>query len=265
LEKRYQFDSQLTQGFTEARQVFIRELLGAMRRQIELGSALDVGCGVGYFSKFLMDLGFRVVGVDGREENVREGKRRYPEIDFIAGNAEELPIPQLGTYDFVLCVGLLYHLENPFRAIRKLYSLTNKALLVESMCAPGTEPSLQLVDESHCEDQGLNYVAFYPTEACLVKMLYRAGFPFVYSFDKLPEHPLFRASVWRRRERTMFLASKEPMGITGLDMAPNVIGSWEILSTFRERLKARLDRLMGFKRGLRPQVSPGAEDAGNAC
>ncbi len=261
MEKKWQFDSDLTRGFTEARQAFIGQLLGSLRQQTDMLSALDVGCGVGYFSKFLLEAGFRVVALDGREENVREGKRRYPEVDFVVGNAEDMPLSQLGTFDFVLCVGLLYHLENPFRAIRNLHSLTSKVLLVESMCAPGDDPSMKLVDESHAEDQGLNCVAFYPTESCLSKMLYRAGFPFVYSFETLPDHPLFHASLWRRRERTMLMASKDRLRAAALRAAPNVHGSWEILSTPRERLRTRLDRLVGTVRRPRQQISSGPHDA----
>lgn len=255
MEKKWQFDSDLTRGYTEARQTVIREFLARVQEPMRLARALDVGCGVGYFSKFLLDTGFQVVAVDGREENVKEGKRRYPEIDFVTANAEDLPVENLGTFDFVLCVGLLYHLENPFRAIRKLYSSTSKVLVVESMCASGTQPSLQLVDESESEDQGLSYVAFYPTEACLVKMLYRAGFSFIYSFEKLPEHTLFRASFWRRKERTMLVASKDALGAPGLRLLPDVKGSWEILSAPRERFRQRLEPMTGLLRKIRAQIA----------
>jgi tRNA (mo5U34)-methyltransferase len=256
LEKKWTFDSDVVRGYTEVRQEFIRELLRVMREQIQLGTALDVGCGVGYFSKFLSDLGLRVVAIDGREENTREAKERYPEISFFMRNVEDPALPDIGAFDLVLCVGLVYHLENPFRAIRNLHSLTGKVLIVESMCAPGRGPSLHLVDEGEAEDQGLNYVAFYPTEACLVKMLYRAGFPFVYGFVRLPECSPFRASLWRRRERTMLLASKERLSAANLKLAPDVRGSWEILSTPRERWRIRFERMLGLTRKLGRQVSP---------
>jgi tRNA (mo5U34)-methyltransferase len=245
LEKAWRFDSDLARSFTEARQSVIRNLLGSIREPMKLDSALDVGCGVGYFSKFLADLGFRVTAIDGREENVQDGRKRYPHIEFRVGNAEELVALGLGAFDFVLCVGLIYHLENPFRAIRGLFSLTNRVLVIESMCAAGEDPSLQLVDETGSEDQGLSYVAFYPTETCLVKMLYRAGFPYVYNFRELPDYPLFRASVWKRKERAILVASKEPLEASCLVLVPDVKGSWEILSSRRERLKLKLDRLIG--------------------
>ena len=66
--------------------------------------------------------------------------------------------------------------------IRHLHAMTKNVLLVESVTFPGQEPIMALVDEGRTEDQGLNHLAFYPTESCLVKMLYRAGYSDVYGF-----------------------------------------------------------------------------------
>ncbi len=208
MTKTWSFDSEFTQSYTRVRQTFISEFLDALGSSVSLQSAVDVGCGVGYFSKFLHERGLQVVAVDGREENVKEGQRRHPEISFLTRDVEDPALPQIGAFDLVLCVGLLYHLENPFRAIRNLHALTSKLLIVESMCAPGTDPALALLDEGSEHDQGLNYIAFYPTESCLIKMLYRAGFPFVYRFDRQPPDPQFANTFARKRSRTFLAASK---------------------------------------------------------
>jgi SAM-dependent methyltransferase len=216
LEKVSAFDLPHAQEFTRVRQTAIAEFVRALRERLELSSALDVGCGVGYFSKSLTELGFRVLAVDGREENTIEAKRRHPEIDFLTFDVEELSSKDVGTFDFVLCVGLLYHLENPFRALRNLYGLTGKVLLLESTVVPGDTPVLHLTDELQTENQGLNYVSFHATESCLVKLLFKAGFPFVYGFKKLPDYVLFQNSPIRQRERTMLVATKQPLAVPQL-------------------------------------------------
>jgi len=216
----WSFDSELTRDYTRVRQTFLSAFLGGIRTQVDLHSAADVGCGVGYFSKFLVELGFAVVAVDGREENAAEGQRRHPEITFLTRDVEDPSLAQIGAFDLVLCVGLLYHLENPFRAIRNLHALTGKILFVESMCMADSSTAMQLLDESAIEDQGLNFVAFYPTEACLIKMLYRSGFPFVYLFDRLPDHPFCQATFTRKRQRTFMVASKVPVAGANLKLAP---------------------------------------------
>jgi tRNA (mo5U34)-methyltransferase len=217
--KTWSFDSELTQSYTRVRQAFISDFLGEIRGHVTLRTAIDVGCGVGYFSKFLCDRGLQVVAVDGRDENAKEGQRRYPEITFLTRDAEAASLPEIGIFDFVLSVGLLYHLENPFRAIRNLHALTGKVLIVESTCVPGPEPELLLLEEEQMHDQGLNYVAFYPTEACLVKMLYRAGFPFVYGFDRLPPDVQFRTTLSRKQSRIFLAASKVELSCRNLVLA----------------------------------------------
>jgi tRNA (mo5U34)-methyltransferase len=263
--KQWSFDSELTQGYTRLRQAFISDFLEEIRGQVTLRTAIDVGCGVGYFSRFLCDRGFQVVAVDGREENVKEGERRCPEITFLTRDAEAASLPEIGIFDFVLSVGLLYHLENPFRAIRNLHALTGKVLIVESMCAPGPEPKLLLLEEVHGHDQSLNYVAFYPTEACLVKMLYRAGFPFVYGFDRLPPDVQFRTTISRKQSRIFLAASKVELSGRNLVLASEPImksvGSSDPWATTLSRarefssgklyaVKARLGRLFGPSRKM---------------
>lgn len=60
---------------------------------------------------------------------------------------------RLGEFDLVLCFGLLYHLENPLLAVRHLRSLTEKCLLLESMCVPDNKPSMLLKEEPSEFDQ----------------------------------------------------------------------------------------------------------------
>jgi SAM-dependent methyltransferase len=271
VQKQWHFDNEFTQRYTNVRQSFMGEFLTILQKKVTLESAIDVGCGIGHFSKFLLELGLDVVAIDGREENVAEGQRRYPDITFIARNVEDPTLPQIGSFDLVLCAGLLYHLENPFRAVRNLYSLTGKILLIETMCIPGAESSLQLLDEYSGEDQGLNYVAFYPTEACVVKMLYRAGFPFVYRFQHLPQDEQFTTTMWRKKQRAMLVASRMELMASNLVLASEPVqtmfGShnpWTTpLSRFRERGVAKISSMRGFmRRLLRPWRSKASSSSG---
>lgn len=208
MPKTFIFDSPEAVQFSQARQAFLQGFLANLRIKLALETALDVGCGVGNFSKFLRDAGFRVSALDGRQENVEEAKRRVENVNFRHADVEDVSLPAMGRFDLVLCVGLLYHLENPFRAIRNLFGLTGKVLIVESRCVPEASTMLYLMDEGQLEDQGLNYVAFYPSEGCLIKMLYRSGFPFVYRFLSFPDHEQFRKTSERKRSRTMLVASQ---------------------------------------------------------
>jgi SAM-dependent methyltransferase len=246
------FDRQDVVEFNEARQRLVTSFLKEVRSQAQLTTAADIGCGLGHFAKFLADLDFRVTAVDGRAENTAEGKRRFPEVTFLTADAESLPASEMGTFDLVLCFGLLYHLENPFRAMRFLRQLTGKILVIESMCAPGETASMELLDEYESDDQGLNYVAFYPTESCLIKMLYRSGFPRVYGLPSLPDHEFYRATFSHQRRRTMLVASTQDLRAQDLRLLPEPKRSWDIwltrFASWRMKFGLARDSLRGSRR-----------------
>lgn len=201
---------------TARRMAFLGALLPDLVRAHGLATALDVGCGVGEFSEFLRQQGLAVAGADARAENVAEAHARHPSIPFHVADVEDPAILGLGPRDLVLCFGLLYHLENPFRAVRHLRALTGEVLMLESMVFPSRFARAALVDEVRVADQGLRYVALVPSEACLVAMLFRAGFGAVYRPARLPDHQDFRASLPVRRRRTVLIAARSSVAAAGL-------------------------------------------------
>src|SRR5260370_2219721 len=130
------FDQKEYRQLIEARGEAIQRVVTRLKAALGLSNAVDAGCGVGFFSRTLRECGLNVYGFDGRAENVAEARRRFPLIPFEQGDTEERGILQLGRFDFVLSVGLLYHLETRLLALRTLRGLTEKCLLLESMCLP---------------------------------------------------------------------------------------------------------------------------------
>jgi FkbM family methyltransferase len=229
----------------EARGQTIRQSIASLKHVLGLATALDAGCGLGFFAQILHESGLAVRAFDGREENIQEGRRRFPDIGFERGDIQDSKIRGLGEFDFVLCFGLLYHLENPLAAIRNLRALTSKALLLESMCLPELTPWMLLREEPRLEDQSLTDVAFYASEGCLAKMLYRAGFPFVYRADVLPDHDDFKDTPEHLRRRTVLLATAAELATPGFTLFPEpkeLADPWQLeagrVSTFRRRVSS---------------------------
>ena len=242
------FDHPAYSRISEARGALLRRVLPEFREKLALRTALDVGCGLGYFSVLLRENGFRVWALDGREENVEEARKRHPEIEFLAANIEDSAVRQAGSFDLVLCMGLLYHLQNPFQALRNLEAVTGRILLIESMCVPEPGPVLLLLDEGSTEDQGLRHVAFYPSEDCLIMMCHRAGFAFVYRFARLPDHEDFQP-IWRgMRRRTMLAASREPLDFSSLIPVDGNLTFEDYWSTAGPRSRSPAGRLAEFLR-----------------
>jgi FkbM family methyltransferase len=210
-----EFDQRHYVKLIRARGETIRRVVTDLRRALGLRSAVDAGCGVGFFSRILQECGLDVSAFDGRAENVAEARRRFPGIGFEQGDVESGEILKLGTFDLTLCFGLLYHLENPMLAIRRLRALTDKGLLLESMCIPGSQAGMVLREEPATADQSLTEIGLYPSEGCLVKMLYRAGFGAVYRVAELPDHDDFRETAEHARRRTVLFASASAVQVPG--------------------------------------------------
>lgn len=79
-------------------------LLAILIRDANAGarSILDVGCGTGSHARSLIDLGFRVDGVDLEPEFVEIAQAKCPEGSFVVGDMTALDLPD--RYDVVTCL-----------------------------------------------------------------------------------------------------------------------------------------------------------------
>src|SRR5882762_6699186 len=96
------FDQGHYRKLIEARGATIRRLVHELKPLLHLSTALDAGCGVGFFAKILREAGLRVSAFDGRLENVAEARRRFPQILFQEGDVQNPEIRKLGEFDLVL-------------------------------------------------------------------------------------------------------------------------------------------------------------------
>jgi SAM-dependent methyltransferase len=104
------------------------------------GRALDIACHEGWFAHRLLEWGaHEVVAVDIRDVNVRRARLLRDHFELPAdrlriekADVYDLRADGLGSFDVVLMLGLIYHLENPIGAIRTARALTQGAFLLET-------------------------------------------------------------------------------------------------------------------------------------
>jgi len=70
---------------------------------------LDLGCGAGYDSKVMLDLGAKVVGVDLSEKLIEIAKQNLSDGKFYVGDITE-KLDNLGKFDGVLCLATIMHI-----------------------------------------------------------------------------------------------------------------------------------------------------------
>ena len=117
----------------------------AFKKAGRKATALDLACSEGWFAHRAREWGAGSVrGIDIRPENIRRAEliRDHlgiaPEqLSFEVADVFDLDSPE---HDVVLCLGLIYHLENPIGALRIARSLTRGVCIVESQLTEQVEP-----------------------------------------------------------------------------------------------------------------------------
>jgi ubiquinone/menaquinone biosynthesis C-methylase UbiE len=188
--------------FATRREMMEAALLSHFGERLASVRAVDVGCHEGYYTFALRSLGIpEVLGLDFREENLRRARfvaaqQPVDGVRFAQADVEELDAAALGRFDLTLCFGLLYHLENPMRALRRLHAITGELLLLETQVVDEVEGVaewgsrewtrpfqgvLAVIDESGEYNQGIQETGSTPVVTCpspkaLRFLLHAAGF-----------------------------------------------------------------------------------------
>lgn len=183
----------------------LREYLGAL--DAGYSTAIDISCHEGFFSLVLAEYFKTVTGLDKNSESLDKANQiadllGRPEICF-KNSSVELWDEKQGA-DFVLCFGLLYHVENPIEIMRKLTALTRKTLCIETQVLPydftgPIEDGSYLwqrdvnglfglcLDYSHRPEGGLTDLALVPSRYALDFLLKQFGFKTVKFYKPAPD------------------------------------------------------------------------------
>ena len=172
-------------------------------------TAVDLACHEGWFSQQVAAMGFAEVrGFDARPDHVADAQLAaaacgFDRLRFEHADVHQIDAAATGTFDLVLCLGLIYHLENPVGALRTARALTRDGglCLIETQVAPGlgghidyghhtfVKPvmgSFAIVDETdetHGPETSTTGICLVPNTEALLWILRKVGFRHV---DVLP-------------------------------------------------------------------------------
>jgi len=102
------------------------------------GSALDVACGSGKLTAELAKLarpGGRVVGLDFSPQMLEVARRDHPGIEFIEGDALNLPFED-ASFDAATIAFGLRNLADPVRGLREMTRVARRAVVLEFVRPP---------------------------------------------------------------------------------------------------------------------------------
>jgi tRNA (mo5U34)-methyltransferase len=106
---------------------------------------LDLACNAGFWSLNAVHAGCDyVLGIEGRQMHIDQAnfvfevkeveKDRY---DFVVGDIFETDFRQFGTFDVVLCLGLMYHISKHMDLMEKISEVNNDVLVIDYHPVPG--------------------------------------------------------------------------------------------------------------------------------
>jgi SAM-dependent methyltransferase len=84
-----------------------RDLPDIIKRYVSGNKAIDFGCGTGFSTRLLADLGFNVVGADISERMLSQAKTHYKDLQFIKIDHGYLPFSD-DSFDLVLSTFVLF-------------------------------------------------------------------------------------------------------------------------------------------------------------
>jgi 2-polyprenyl-3-methyl-5-hydroxy-6-metoxy-1,4-benzoquinol methylase len=106
---------------------------------------IDIGCLEGYFSAECALQGATVLGIDGKTINIKKCEFIRSVLDaenltLIKDDAMRVTKKKYGSFDVVLALGLLYHLDNPYSFLKNLADLCNGFILIDTHVALKDQP-----------------------------------------------------------------------------------------------------------------------------
>lgn len=200
----------------------IVELLGG---SLEKRRVLDLACNAGFWSLCSIEAGCDyVLGIDGRQVHIEQAnfvfevkeveKSRH---DFIVGDIFTTDFTRFGTFDVVLCPGLVYHISKHMELMEKISAVNTDILMLDTRLAglPGSAMRVHY-DRGNCGGASVDYpLVMTPTREAVRDLVQQFG----YSTSVLKpdfgtqggvENPkAFGDYRWPKRGRRAFICAKK--------------------------------------------------------
>ena len=174
--------------------------------------ALDVGASDGFFSRSLRQCGADVVSVDYRDKTTNGFgvmERLYGEaFDYRRTNVYDMKPSELGTFDVILFLGVLYHLPDMMGALARLRSLARGKIYIESHSENEFCPDVAAARYYVHDTLNKDWTNFWaPNRLCLLDMIFDSGWDAV------------RDQAWGKRLLVEAVVNESPTRLRKLKVA----------------------------------------------
>jgi tRNA (mo5U34)-methyltransferase len=174
-------DGRVIPGFQSLAQLRNRIAQFPIPQDLRGKRVLDIGAWDGWFSFEMERRGAAVTAVDSTaHERFRVARELLgSRVEYVIEDVCRLSAGDIGCFDIVLFLGVLYHLKHPMLALEKVCELSTDLVCVESFVSGdetdlSTRPIMEFYEATELCGQFDNWVG--PNVPCLLAMCRSAGF-----------------------------------------------------------------------------------------
>lgn len=197
----------------------------SMHQDLSGKSVLDIGAWDGFFSFEAERRGAkRVVALDHFIWKLRDQKKGFElarkilksKVEDVDMDLMDISPKDIGIFDYVLFLGVLYHLRHPLIGLEKVASVTRGELVLETqvdLCGilgNNCRPSMRFYPGRELSNDPTNW--WGPNPAAVVDMLKDVGFAKVMIINKLPIHKRWASAILNRHHSRMPLSDRLQLG-----------------------------------------------------
>jgi tRNA (mo5U34)-methyltransferase len=178
---------------------------------------LDLGCNAGFWSLKAIEAGCDfVLGIDGRAMHIAQANLVFEaksvetsRYHFIEDDIFVAPLQSFGTFDIVLCLGLMYHVSKHVDLMEKITTVNSDVLLIDTDLdmMPGSyfRARWESTDKPlHATDRGF---VMSPTQGAVVELVRAFGYEVAVLRPQLSDYS--GARRYRQGRRKAFLCAKQ--------------------------------------------------------
>jgi len=200
----------------QRKRYFFDPLVSLLGGSLEGKRILDLGCNAGFWSLCAIESGCDYVyGIDGRQMHIDQAnfifevkginKNRY---FFKCGNVFDILNKDIGEFDVVFCLGLLYHISKPVTLLENISNINTDLILIDTLHSRRVGSIYEIRKESLEEPRNaIDYeLVFIPTIAAVFDLVHQFGYCSVMLTPNFTDYT--GASDYRNGLRRAFICSK---------------------------------------------------------
>jgi 2-polyprenyl-3-methyl-5-hydroxy-6-metoxy-1,4-benzoquinol methylase len=211
------FDVGVINRHEQRKNYFFQPLVNLLGGSLAGKRVLDLGCNQGFWSLAAIEKGCDyVLGIDGRQMNIDQArfvfdvkginKDRY---NFCSGNIFDLLNDDLGKFDIVLCLGLMYHISKPMTLLERISAVNTDLLVIDTTLSFMRKSILEIRKESlEVPVNAIDYeLVFYPSRTALLDIVHQFHYRIVVLRPSFSDYT--SATEYKKGTRRAFICAKQ--------------------------------------------------------